>query len=204
MDHQDVGSPGVGKDVMDTATWIVIVLVVLALVVLVLAIAAARRKRTARVRDRFGPEYDRAVEEHGNRGKARDHLESVAERRDSLKIRALDPQSRERYQQRWAAIQTDFVDRPGESVDAADTLVSDVMRERGYPVEDFDSRSELVAADHPKVVQHYRSAHDALRRHHDDADSATTEELRRAMVHYRELVDLLVEDGKAPRHAREE
>lgn len=185
---------------MDATTWIVLILVVIVLVALLLAVAATRRKRTAKVRERFGPEFDRAVQQHGKPGKARDHLESVAERRDSLVIRSLDPASRERYQERWTQIQADFVDRPGESVDAADALVGDVMRERGYPVEDFDSRSELIATDHPEVVQHYRSAHDALRRHHEEGETATTEELRRAMVHYRELVLLLVEDGSEPKH----
>jgi hypothetical protein len=180
---------------MNATIWVVIAIVVIALAGLLLAIAATRRRRTAQVRERFGPEFDRAVQQHGTRGKARDHLESVAERRDALRIRALDPQVRDRYRKRWTDIQADFVDRPGESVDAADALVVDVMRERGYPVEDFESRSELVAADHPDVVQHYRSAHDALRRHRDDSESATTEELRRAMVHYRELVEILVEDG---------
>lgn len=182
---------------MDTTAWVVIALVVLVVLALVLAVVITRRRRTAKVRERFGPEFDRVAEQQGA-GKATAHLESVAQRRDSLPIRALDAASRERYRGRWAEIQADFVDRPGEAVEAADALVVDVMRERGYPVEDFESSSELVAADHPDVVQHYRSAHDALRRHRAESDMATTEELRRAMVHYRELVDILVEDGAGP------
>jgi hypothetical protein len=185
---------------MDTSTWIVIAVVVVALVVLLLAVAATRRKRTARVKERFGPEYERAVDRHGDERAARDHLESVAERRDTLTIRPLAKESRERYLQQWQAVQADFVDRPGEAVDAADRLVTDVMRERGYPGEDFSTRSELMSADHPEVVEQYRAAHDARRRHHDEGDTATTEELRRAMVHYRELVTLLVEDEGQGRH----
>jgi hypothetical protein len=180
---------------MDSTTWIVIAVVVLALVVLALAVLAARRKRTAQVRDRFGPEYDRTVEERGSKSAARSHLEGVADRRDRLDIRPLEAQSRERYLERWQSVQADFVDHPGEAVDAADRLVTDVMTERGYPGDDFATRSELMSADHPEVVEQYRAAHDARRRHHDEGATATTEELRRAMVHYRQLVTLLVEDG---------
>jgi hypothetical protein len=181
---------------MDATAWIVIILIIVVLVVLALAIASARRRRTQAVQERFGPEYDRAVAEHGDRATARDHLETVAERRDALEIRPLDPEARERYLDRWQTLQAEFVDRPGQSVDAANTLVNEVMRDRGYPVdEEFSSRAELIAADHPRVVENYRAAHDARRRHREAGESATTEELRRAMVHYRELVVLRVEDG---------
>jgi hypothetical protein len=183
---------------MDATAWIVIILIVVVLVVLALAISAARKRRTQAVQERFGPEYDRAVAEHGDRATARDHLETVAERRDALEIRPLDPEARERYLDRWQALQADFVDHPGEAVDGANTLVDEVMRDRGYPVdEEFSSRAELIAADHPRVVESYRAAHDARRRHREAGETATTEELRRAMVHYRELVVLLVEDGGA-------
>lgn len=177
-----------------TTVWIIIAVVVVALVVLGVVYWMSRRKRTNEVRQRFGPEYDRQVQERGNKRAAEAHLQEVAERRDQLTIRPLSESSRQLYLQRWQAVQADFVDRPGEAVDAADRLVTDVMSERGYPGTDFESRSELMAADHPEVVDQYRRANDARRRHHDSDDSATTEELRRAMVHYRELVTLLVED----------
>jgi hypothetical protein len=187
---------------MDATTWLVIALVIVVLAVLGVAIAATRRRRTAQVRERFGPEYDRAVETRGGPAAARDHLEEVAERRNALELRPLPAEDRERYVGRWQEVQADFVDHPGRAVDAADVLVIEVMRGRGYPVDDFDSRSELLAADHPAIVENYRAAHDARRRHHEEGDTATTEELRRAMVHYRELFAELLDDGThVPRHS---
>lgn len=186
---------------MDATTWTLIGLVLLLVVLVALAVLASRRRRTQRVRERFGPEYDRAVAEHGSERAAREHLEHVAERRAQLRIRRLPAETRERYLARWQAIQADFVDHPGEAVDAADQLVTEVMTERGYPGDDVTTRTELMAADHPEVVEQYRAAHDARRRHHEEGATATTEELRRAMVHYRELVTLLVEeDDREPRH----
>jgi FtsZ-interacting cell division protein ZipA len=186
---------------MSTTVWIVIAIIVIALIVLGVGIWFTRRQRTEKVRERFGPEYDRLSEEHGASG-ARDRLEEVAERRDKLDVRPLSPAAREGYLQRWQAVQTDFVDRPGDAVNDANDLVNDVMRDRGYPVDEgFDSQAELISADHPDVVEQYRAAHDARRRYLDSGDSATTEELRRAMVHYRSLVSMLVEDGdNEPRH----
>ncbi|MFP5335971.1 MAG: hypothetical protein ACLGIV_11745 [Actinomycetes bacterium] len=183
---------------MDTWVWLVVVVVLLVLVGL--ALAGARRRRTARVRERFGPEYDRAVTEHGGARAARQHLEDVAERRDAAQVRPLDPASRERYLARWQQVQADFVDHPGEAVDDADRLVAEVMTERGYPVDEGVSRAELVAADHPEVAEQLRAAQDARRRYHEEDGAATTEELRRAMVHYRELVTLLVDEGHEARH----
>jgi hypothetical protein len=95
-------------------------------------------------------------------------------------------------------VQSEFVDRPGPAVDEADALVNDVMRERGYPVDDFDTRAEMVAADHPHVVEDYRHATDARRRYLDAGDTASTEELRRAMVHYRSLFERLVGGEETP------
>jgi hypothetical protein len=95
-------------------------------------------------------------------------------------------------------VQSDFVDQPGRALDEADRLVTDVMKDRGYPVHNFSERAELVAADHPQVVEHYRAAHAARQRHtpsHDGASGgADTEELRQAFVHYRALFEELVHD----------
>ena len=184
---------------MDTTTWIILVVVVL-LAVAVVAWLVARNRQARQVRDRFGPEYDHAVDEYGSDRQARAHLSEVAERRDAAQVRPLEPAARERYLARWQQIQADFVDRPGEAVDAADAMVAEIMDERGYPGHDFTSRVELMAADHPEVAERYRAAHDARRRHHDSGDVATTEELRRAIQHYHELVTLLVEGGRRPGH----
>jgi hypothetical protein len=181
---------------MNTIGWIILGIVILAVIVL-LAIVVGRRSR-ANLQERFGPEYDRAVAARGNERDARRHLRDVANRRDRLDIRQLDPEARDRYTQRWQAVQTDFVDQPGRALDEADRLVTDVMQDRGYPVQDFGERAELVAADHPEVVEHYRAAHAARQRqaagNGADGHGADTEELRQAFVHYRALFDELVHD----------
>jgi hypothetical protein len=181
---------------MNTIGWIILGIVVLAVIVL-LAVVASRRSR-ANLQERFGPEYHREVAARGSERDAQRHLRDVANRRDRLDIRQLDPEARDRYTRRWQAVQTDFVDQPGHALDEADRLVTDVMQDRGYPVQDFGERAELVAADHPEVVEHYRAAHAARQRQaaRDGADGqgADTEELRQAFVHYRALFDELVHD----------
>lgn len=178
---------------MDTTMWIfVAVALVLLAIVLALVVMRRRHDRNTQLRERFGDEYERRVEDAGSERQARKDLTGVQERRKELEIRPLAAASRERYIERWQVVQTDFVDRPGHAVDEANDLVNDVMRERGYPVDDFDTRADMVAADHSEVVQDYRAATDARRRHHAAGAEATTEELRRAMVHYRALFERLV------------
>lgn len=181
---------------MNTVGWIVLGIVVLAVIVL-LAVVLRRRSR-ANLQKRFGPEYDREVAARGNERDAERHLRGVADRRDQLEIHQLDEAARDRYTQRWQAVQTDFVDQPGRALDEADRLVTDVMQDRGYPVDDFSERAELVAVDHPHVVEHYRAAHAARQRHTPTdgaaAGASDTEELRQAFVHYRALFDELVHD----------
>jgi len=181
---------------MNTVGWIILGVVVFAVIVL-LAIAARWRSRT-NLQQRFGPEYRREVAARGSEREAQRHLRSVAHRRDRLDIRQLDPAARDRYTQRWQSVQTDFVDQPGRALDEADRLVTDVMKDRGYPVGDFNERAELIAADHPEVVEHYRAAHAARQRqaprHGENGHGVDTEELRQAFVHYRALFDELVHD----------
>jgi FtsZ-interacting cell division protein ZipA len=177
------------------------ILVVIIIGIVVLAAAALfavwdfRRRRRARLQQRFGPEYDREVQARGSEREAEQHLSEVADRRDHLDIRQLDDAARDRYTRRWEAVQSDFVNRPGPALDDADRLVTDVMNDRGYPVEDFDERAELIAADHPQVVAQYRAAHSARQAHHGQA-SSDTEELRQAFVYYRSLFDELVQGSQ--------
>ncbi|MGH3769567.1 MAG: hypothetical protein ACRDS0_29305 [Pseudonocardiaceae bacterium] len=181
---------------MNTVGWIVLGIVVAA--VIVLLVLGLRWRSRANLQNRFGPEYDREVAARGSERDAERHLRDVAHRRDKLDIRELEPAARDRYTQRWQAVQTDFVDQPGRALDEADQLVTDVMQDRGYPVDDFSERAELVAADHPQVVEHYRAAHAARQRHAPSRNGAAggseTEELRQAFVHYRALFDELVKD----------
>ena len=178
---------------MDTTEWIVIAAAVVLLAVVVALLLLRKRRETQRLRDRFGDEYDRRVERTGSEKQARKDLAGVQERREQLHVQPLAPAARERYQQRWLLVQADFVDRPAQAVDQANDLVNDVMRERGYPVDDMGTKADMVAVDHPEVVQDFRAAADARRRHHESGgQDSTTEELRRAMVHYRSLFERLV------------
>jgi hypothetical protein len=180
-----------------TGIVILLILIVLAAIAVALILAAKRRRRREELQGRFGSEYDRAVDQHGGRRQAESHLADVAERRDSLDIRGLSAEQQQSFSQRWIAVQTAFVDHPEGSVGEADRLVAEVMRERGYPVDDFDTKVDMVAADNPKVAEHYRAAHALAGRE----DECTTEERRQAFVHYRALFAELLEDGDHGRHA---
>jgi hypothetical protein len=170
-----------------------IALAVAVFLVIVVAVTLYMRKRkntTAELRDRFGPEYDRAVRQHGSERKAEVKLADRETRVEMLKIRDLDLTERERYVAQWKAVQSRFVDYPKGAVTEADELVCSLMQTRGYPVTDFDQRAADISVDHPRVVENYRSAHTvALRLGRGEA---STEELRTAMIHYRSLFDELV------------
>jgi len=172
---------------------VIVIIVVLAVALVAAGLVVARRRRSAQLQERFGPEYERAVEERGGEREAEAHLRDVAQRRDRLDIRPLDPAARDGYARRWEVVQTDFVDRPGPAVEEAERLIVEVMSVRGYPVEGFEERADLVAADHPGVVEHYRAAHRS-RRQQDGAATSDTEALRTAFTHYRALFDELVHD----------
>jgi hypothetical protein len=170
---------------MEPWMWVVLALAVVIVVALVV-LSARRNRRRAALRERFGPEYEHAVRQSKDRRAVEQHLEEVAHKRDTLDIHDLPAEAAARYRARWEQTQARFVDEPGQAVADADSLVTAVMRDRGYPIEDFDDRAALVATDHPDVVQHYRSAHDAYARHLKTG-SADTEDLRQAFVHYRAL-----------------
>jgi len=148
-----------------------------------------RRDTTAGLRQKFGPEYDRAVLAHGSKAEAK--LADREKRIEKLNLRDLDLLEHERYSKEWQAVQFRFVDSPKGAIVEADDLVSSVMKVRGYPVADFDQRAADISVDHPRVVENYRSAHQiALRA---GKEGATTEELRTAMIHYRSLFEELVQ-----------
>jgi hypothetical protein len=174
---------------MDTWVWIVIaaaVVVVLALVVW----GMTRRHRTHHLQGRFGPEYDRTVDGADSRRAAEHDLRDREHQRDAIELRPLSVAARDRYQAQWTDVQTRFVDRPSVATGEADELITDLMRERGYPVDDFEARSGLVSVDHPDVVEHYRFAHEVSRRNVEGR--ADTEDLRRALIAYRSLFDELL------------
>ncbi len=167
----------------------------LIVIVLIILIAVAiylnhRRNTTAKLRQRFGSEYDRAVIQHGSESRAQAKLEARESRVENLHIRDLTPTERERYLADWQSVQSRFVDHPKGAVTEADELVSSLMQARGYPVADFDQRAADISVNHPLVVESYRSAHAVAVRL--GSDEATTEDLRTAMIQYRTLFDELL------------
>jgi len=163
-------------------------------VVVVAAVAAwvfLQKRRTTTLRSRFGPEYEHAVHQYGDRSRAENALERRAERTEKYHIRSLGAADQHRFVEQWRHAQARFVDDPPLAIRDADQLVSEVMRERGYPMTDFDGRAEDLSVDHPNVVRNYRAAHQIALA--EQSGQASTEDLRRAMVHYRELFDELLE-----------
>jgi hypothetical protein len=178
------------------ATWVWILIVIAAVVVVALIAMAARQRRTAALRQRFGPEYDRAVEAGKGRRAAEADLRDRERQRAQLDIRPLPEGMRVRFAQEWQDVQKRFVDQPSDAVVAADRLVHSVMEARGYPMGDFDAQADLVSVDHPEVVENYRFAHGIRER--AQAQRASTEDLREAMLRYRSLFGELLraEDGQ--------
>lgn len=172
-------------------TGLLVAIIVVVVIVLALTWVLIRRRRSARLREQFGPAYERAVIESGSRQAAEAELEDRRARREKLEIAALDRASRERYLEQWRLVQARFVDSPTEATRAADRLITEVMRERGYPVEDFEQRAADISVDHPEVVDDYRAAHAVAEA--NERSEASTEDLRQALVHYRSLFEDLLE-----------
>jgi hypothetical protein len=171
-------------------------IVLAAAVILIIAVLAwlymrKRRSTTADLRQKFGPEYERALRTHGSERKAEAKLADREKRVEKLNLRNLDPMEHERFLKRWESVQSRFVDSPKGAVTEADDLVSFVMKTRGYPLSEFDQRAADISVDHPRVVENYRSAHEIALR--VGKDQATTEDLRTAMIHYRSLFEELVQ-----------
>jgi hypothetical protein len=176
---------------MDTWIWVVIVAVVVVVVIVAVAMALGRSRRH-HLQDRFGSEYDRAVDHADHRRDAERDLRDREARYDELDLKPLSDASRERYTNQWHDMQSGFVDRPQVAVTDADRLITDLMRERGYPVDDFETRSDLISVDHPDVVENYRTAHGIAQRNVEGRTS--TEDLRQAVISYRALFDEMLVD----------
>jgi hypothetical protein len=172
--------------------WVWVLIAIGAVVVLALiAWGALRARRTRTLREGFGPEYDRTVADAPSKRQAEADLAERRKRREELDIKPLSPEARDRYAESWSQTQARFVDEPGGAIAEADVLIQQVMRERGYPVEDFEQRAADISVDHPEVVNNYRAAHGISIAH--EREKATTEDLRQAMVHYRSLFAELLE-----------
>jgi FtsZ-interacting cell division protein ZipA len=177
---------------MDTWVWIVIGIVA-AIVVLGVLFSALRTRRSHSLQDQFGREYDRTVDKAGGRREAEQELVERQKRHDELELRPLSADARERYLQQWQATQGRFVDDPTGAVSEADELVQRVMRDRGYPVDDFEQRAADISVEHPELVEKYRTADGIARA--SERGEASTEDLRHSVRHYRALfVELLEVD----------
>lgn len=177
--------------------WIWALIAIAAVVALALVSwRAMADRRTRGLRDRFGPEYERTLDDSQTKREAEAELAARAEHRDALEITPLPPGARERYLAEWQRVQARFVDDPEGAAREGDMLIQSVMKDRGYPIDDFDQRAADVSVDHPRVVEAYRDAHRLTRA--SALGDGTTEDLRRAMQHYRALFDELVEERADP------
>lgn len=168
----------------------IVIALIIGIVIGAIAIYALQRSRTRRLQQRFGPEYQRVVQETGDRTRAEAALEKRQQRVSTYNIHPLNANERLRFQERWPQIQAVFVDDPARALKDADRLIGEVMAAEGYPMQDFEQQSADVSVDHPVVVENYRAGHlIAL----DNAQGrASTEDLRKAMIHYRTLFQELV------------
>lgn len=171
---------------MNTATVIVLIIAIVAIAVAIWMYL--QKEKSRKLRGKFGSEYDRVVEqEKGNARRAEAVLESRQKRVSKFNLRTLTPLECDRFTGEWRRVQELFVDDPRMAVAKADTLVNEALRARGYPMGDFEQRAADISVEHPDVVENYRIAHDIALR--DERGQATTEELRRAMQHYRNLFE---------------
>ena len=175
---------------MNSTYVVVIVVVVLVIVGAILGLVFSRRKRSERYHDQYGPEYDRTVQAMGSKKKAQIELEERRKHVETLDIRPLTASERERYLADWAAVQSRFVDEPGQAIGDADRLIMQVMQMRNYPVSDFEQRAADLSVNYPALVTNYRAARDIAIK--NEQHQANTEELRQAMIYYRSLFDELL------------
>jgi hypothetical protein len=176
---------------MPTWAWIIIIAVVAVVVLAAIAATLGRRRQSEHLQERFGPEYERSVADRGDQRAAERELTDRERKREKLDIVPLSADARSRYAESWRTVQARFVDDPSGAVVEADRLVTDVMRERGYPIDDFDQRAADISVDHPDVVENYRAAHEIYLT--QEQGEAGTEDLRQAFVHYRALFEELLE-----------
>jgi hypothetical protein len=182
---------------MATEVWIWVLIGIAVVIAVAAASTAVRRvrgrRRSAVLHRHFGPEYDHVLDQAGGRTAGEAELERRLRRRRELDVRTLDADERERFTGSWVQAQNSFVQTPRSGLRDADLLILQVMRARGYPVEHYSEREQVISVDHPDLVGHYRAAHRVAVA--DAHDEAGTEQLRRAMVDYQYLFDELVGAG---------
>lgn len=185
--------------------WIAIAVALIILVGVSAATLTRRkgRERTNRLRNRFGPEYDRAVETAGGRRKGETELERRLERREGLRVADVRASERSAYESEWNQIDEQFEEKPTAAIARADALVTTILADRGYPMqESFDERAANLSVDHPEAVEHYRRAHATFRQ--SDNGGLSHEDLYESLQHYRALIDDLVGDDRPQRPPQDE
>lgn len=175
---------------IDSNTLVAVLGAVIVVLLVLLVWSLGQRQRSASLRERFGPEYEHTVEELGDRQKAEAELAARAKRVQSFDVHPLTVEQRNRFAQAWRNVQASFVDDPQGSAREADRLVTEVMNARGYPMGDFEQRAADISVDHADIVQNYRAAHDIAVR--NSQGKASTEDLRQALVYYRNLFNELL------------
>ncbi len=175
---------------LTSTTQLVLVAVVFLIIGVLVAMALTRVQRTKQLRERFGPEYDRAIIEKGNKREAEDELAARLAHVNALQIRPLTAEEVNQYALAWQETQTEFVDEPLTALQKADRLIREVMKAKGYPVEDFEQRAADISVDYPELVTDYRGLH--LIAVKEKEDDVSTEEMRQAMVHGRALFENLI------------
>jgi len=178
-----------------TPTQIAIIIAVIVVIVGAIVAFYLQRRRSEKLRERFGPEYERSLKESGDRRIAEAQLEKRAERVEKFHLRPLAPEDKARFTEQWDRVQAHFVDAPAGAVAEADQLLGDIMATCGYPMGNFEQRAADISVDHPIVTQNYRAAHEIAVR--QASGKASTEDLRRAMIHYRALFDDLVKESRS-------
>jgi hypothetical protein len=172
-------------------TTLILVIGILLVVGVLLAMAFTRFQRSKRLRDRFGPEYERTLDRVGDKRQAEQELEERLAHVESLSIRSLSAEEVNRFSLDWQATQAEFVDQPLAAVQKANRMIREVMSTRGYPVDDFEQRTADISVDYPELVSNYRELHAIATK--GEREKITTEEMRQAMVAGRELFERLVQ-----------
>lgn len=167
-----------------------IFLILGALILVAFVKRQSARSKSDKLRQEFGPEYDRVVTNAGERAEAEEELVRRLERVEKFELHALDHEEADYFVRKWDDLQKDFVEDPGSAVEAANQLISQVMSARGYPMAEFDQRAADISVHYPEVVGHFRSAHSILEKHR--ASGASTEQLRQAMVHHKIMFEELL------------
>lgn len=169
---------------------LVAIIVVFIIILAIIMIPVGNAKRRRRLQERFGPEYDRVVDERQSRRTAEAELAARERRVRGLRLRDLTGDSRDKYGAQWTEVQERFVDEPSGAIADAQALVETVMRERGYPVSEYQQIVADLSVAHAWTLDHFRAAHEVSVK--AAAGTVATEELRIALLHYRELFSELL------------